>query len=311
MSSRRDHSRDSRSRSPDTRRRHRSDSKDRSRSPERRITLPYNASPISDSDYFLKSEEFRVWLKDEKRKYMDELSSEKSRKYFRKFVKAWNRGKLSKTLYSGVDSQPASSNTGYKWSFASKASKADSNALQAARDEVGAATYNRSTGSYDRTGPSTSAGGGIGRFQGPTLPSQSDLTLAREAMEEERRAERDYKRKRDKRDEKDRIEEMVGPKPVGREGMLEKKRAKRENDKAFREKGDDGYEADESTLMGGGDSFKDHIARRDAARKRYEEKKMGGKDNRFSDTRERADAIRQKDRATMDMFMQIAKEKFG
>jgi hypothetical protein len=49
---------------------------------------------------------------------------------------------------------------------------------------------------------------------------------------------------------------MVGPREVGKEGMLEKKRARREADKSFREKGDDGLEADETTLLGGGDSFK-------------------------------------------------------
>ena len=48
---------------------------------------------------------------------------------------------------------------------------------------------------------------------------------------------------------------MVGPKPVGREGMLEKKAVRRESDRAFREKGDEGLEVDEGTLMGGGDNF--------------------------------------------------------
>ena len=38
-------------------------------------------------------------------------------------------------------------------------------------------------------------------------------------------------------------------------GMLEKKRARREADRTFREKGDEGLEVDESTLMGGNDSF--------------------------------------------------------
>jgi hypothetical protein len=36
--------------------------------------------------------------------------------------------------------------------------------------------------------------------------------------------------------------------------MLEKA-LKRESDRAFREKGDEGLEVDEGTLMGGGDSF--------------------------------------------------------
>jgi hypothetical protein len=73
-------------------------------------------------------------------------------------------------------------------------------------------------------------------------------------------AERGVKRKRDRAEAKERVEDMVGPKEVGKEGMLEKKRARREDDRAFREKGDDGFEADESTLLGGGDSFRDQYA---------------------------------------------------
>ncbi|KAG8219280.1 hypothetical protein J3R82DRAFT_143 [Butyriboletus roseoflavus] len=42
--------------------------RDRSRSPERDSSLPDDISPISESDYFLKNTEFRVWLKDEKDK---------------------------------------------------------------------------------------------------------------------------------------------------------------------------------------------------------------------------------------------------
>ena len=42
--------------------------RDRSRSPERDVSLPEGVSPISESDYFLKNTEFRVWLKDEKDK---------------------------------------------------------------------------------------------------------------------------------------------------------------------------------------------------------------------------------------------------
>lgn len=92
---------------------------------------------------------------------------------------------------------------------------------------------------------------------GPTLPSQSDITYGREAAEEARKAEHDYKRKRDRKEEKDRVEDVVGPKEIGKEGMLEKKRARREADRNFREKGDDGFEADETTLMGSGGSFQD------------------------------------------------------
>ena len=79
--------------------------------------------------------------------------------------------------------------------------------------------------------------------------------LAREAADEARVADREYQRKRDRKEAKERLEDVVGPKEVGRAGMLEKKKAQREADKAFRERGDDGFDVDEGTLMGGGDSF--------------------------------------------------------
>lgn len=115
---------------------------------------------------------------------------------------------------------------------------------------MGAATYGREAPqAFSRANS---------RVIGPTLPSSSDLTLSREAASEFESTERSFKRKRDRLEAKERVEDMVGPKEVGREGMLEKKRAKREGDRAFREKGDDGFvEADEKTLLGGGDSFKE------------------------------------------------------
>jgi hypothetical protein len=160
----------------------------------------------------------------------------------------------AESLYAGVDplKQSATLQTAYKWSFASKRTKADNDALQVARTEVGAATY----GVDNRPPPTTSGGGSAKRVQGPTLPPQADLILAREDAEEKAAAEREYQRKRDKAEARERVEDMVGPREVGRERMLEKKRDRREGDRAFREKGDEGLDIDEGTLMGGGDSFK-------------------------------------------------------
>ncbi|PFH47346.1 hypothetical protein AMATHDRAFT_152283 [Amanita thiersii Skay4041] len=305
-------SRRSRSRS-----RSHSGSRDRSRSPRRRtaVDLPYDAKPIRESDYFLKSDEFRLWLREEKRKYFDELSGDKARSYFRKFVKAWNRGKLSKKYYQGIEpsSVTATTNTAYKWSFASKSSRADDAALRAAREQVSAATYGRNDVINEGPEEPSSAKYGAGaassssRVRGPAMPTAADLVHARELEAEYQEEERKYKRKREKMEAKDRIEDMVGPREVGREGMLEKKRMKREQDKVFRERGDDGFEADESTLMGGGDSFKDYVARRDSTKKRHETKTQ----ERDMAMRERANARREKEKATMDMFQQLAKQRFG
>ncbi|KAJ3730127.1 hypothetical protein DFJ43DRAFT_1082718 [Lentinula guzmanii] len=282
----------------------RSQSRERS---EEDIRLPHDAKPITEADYFQKSDEFRVWLKNEKGKYFDELSGEKARSYFRKFVKYWNRGKLSKSLYAGIDSStiPSQAQTGYKWSFASKTSRADDEALQRARATVSAATLNRDFD--ERLEGSSKSDRGSSRVQGPTLPSSSDIQLAREYAAETREEEHRLKRKRERKEDRERVEDMVGPKEVGREGMLEKKRAKRENDRTFRDKGDEGLEADESVLMGGGDSFKQQIARRDAARHRHQQKT----EDKANSMRERASVFKEKEDATMAMFQKLAKERFG
>jgi type IV secretory pathway VirB10-like protein len=158
----------------------------------------------------------------------------------------------AESLYAGVDpsKQSATSQTAYKWAFASKRTKADDEALRTARTEVGAATYGADSK------PPKPGDGSSKRVQGPALPPQDDCVLAREAEEEKAAAEREYQRKRDRAEARDRIEDMVGPREVGRERMLEKKRERREGDRAFRERGDEGLEMDEGTLMGGADSFK-------------------------------------------------------
>ncbi|KZV92703.1 hypothetical protein EXIGLDRAFT_613989 [Exidia glandulosa HHB12029] len=277
----------------------RSQSRSRSRSPEL-ARLPAGAARISESDYFLKASEFRTWLKGEKDRYFDELSSDKARKYFKKFIKAWNRGALPRQLYDGVDPTTVKQ-TAYKWKFVDReGGKADRDAMQRVRSAVAEETYGP-------TLPSSSSR----RVQGPTLPSSSDLQLAREVSQEEATLERIAGRKRARADERDRVEDMVGPREVGREAIQEKKRAKREADKSFRDaKDDDGGDINADALMGG-DSFQAAIARRDAARKRFEEKKGTGRQERDMEGRERRSAILDREKATMDMFKQMAKERFG
>jgi len=171
--------------------------------------------------------------------------------------------------------------------------------VRAAREQVGAATHGRMT-----TSASASSSG---RVQGPTLPSSSDLVYARELARDAEQDERGHKRKRDKVEAKERLEEIVGPKEVGREGALEKKRARREADRSFRERGDDGLEADESTLLGSGGSFRAQIARRDATRKKYE----AAKEEKTAAVRERVSVLKEKEDKTMAMFQALAKERFG
>jgi hypothetical protein len=59
-------------------------------------------SDISEDDFFVKSEAFRVWLKIERNIYFEDLTSADARKLFDKdFVKYYNKGKLDAMYYAG------------------------------------------------------------------------------------------------------------------------------------------------------------------------------------------------------------------
>lgn len=94
--------------------------------------------------------------------------------------------------------------------------------------------------------------------QGPSLPGPSGLgndrqynrELDAERLDRERRASR----KRAREEENERIDDVIGPKSVGREGALEAKRARRDNDRTFREREVEEDFGDDFLI--GSDSFK-------------------------------------------------------
>lgn len=166
-----------------------------------------------------------------------------------------------------MDAQPASSQTAYRWSFANKGDRSDKAALEAARKAVGTATNSKAPEMdrhmIDEVLPLEDPHVKPNRVLGPSLPSGSDRVLMREAEEEERASERAYDRKRVREVEKDRAEDMFGPKEQGRDGMLEKKKARREADRSFRDEKDDALgDYDDNTLLGGGDSFQARLVTR-------------------------------------------------
>jgi hypothetical protein len=98
---------------------------------------------ISEEDYYLKSSEFKYWLRTQKKITFDTLTSSKSKKLFGNFVKLWNSKRLSQDFYTGLTLEAradASSYTQHKWGFAKNLSKQDSRVLEAAKDSVQVAT---------------------------------------------------------------------------------------------------------------------------------------------------------------------------
>lgn len=233
------------------------------------------------------------------------------------------------TFYSGTVAArvASSSNTAYRWSFAGKESKQDKAAIEEARNTVARSTNQaQELGGVAPSAPSKPTA----RIAGPTLPSASDWTELEETRRDLADQERKYSRKREREDDKARIDDLVGPRETGREGMLEKKRVKREGDRQARAEKDDAFvEVGEEALYGG-DSFRSRwvphhrahpanrqsdlirrIAQRDAARKRTDEKRQGERLTRDSESQNRFGAMREKDKATMAYLQALAKERFG
>ncbi|KAG0012489.1 hypothetical protein BGZ81_001562 [Podila clonocystis] len=80
---------------------------------------------IAEDDYYTKSTEFRLWLRLSMKKYFEEMTADETRRYFKKFVKAWNNFHLDESYYKGIRSSQISNkgSTKYKWDFAKKIGK--------------------------------------------------------------------------------------------------------------------------------------------------------------------------------------------
>jgi hypothetical protein len=92
---------------------------------------------LSEDDYFNKNREFRVWLEGRDMNFED-LSTEKAKKFFTKFVKRWNEGSLESKFYDGAVEQVR---TKHKWSFTSKIDDAERMKLASVRDRVELQTH--------------------------------------------------------------------------------------------------------------------------------------------------------------------------
>lgn len=158
-------------------------------------------------------------------------------------------------LYHLTDPTSVSCNqiTSYKWSFSDNSSALENEQRRKIREAVGSDTYGLTPAATSGSDTPKSK-----RIIGPSLPSGSDRQLIREEAEDTAHTERHIKRKREKMEDKERLEDVLGPREVGKERMLEVKRAKRESDSAYREKKEDGgIEVSDDVLMGSGDSFKE------------------------------------------------------
>ncbi|KAF9357430.1 hypothetical protein BGX26_003714 [Mortierella sp. AD094] len=278
---------------------------------------------ISEDDYFAKSAEFRLWLRQAKKKYFEDLSADDARRYFKKFVRAWNDFDLDESYYKGIRTSQMQSKdlTKYKWGFAKKIGKDDQNKVEAIRDSIDTMTntrfaqeVSRLTGKSTASGPDSVAGSSAPkRTLGPSLPPSANVGPSRRPMtadevaekEErdhinhlQRRAEQRAHRKSKEAD----LEELV-PKPTGRQAMIEKRRAQTEYNR--RERSPD-VELPESDLMGTGNDFKSMLAAEKRRKEAREERSSFNRDSAASSLRDaKLQAHREKEDKHIEALKQL------
>jgi hypothetical protein len=214
---------------------HRSD-KGKSRDHSDRY-YPSRAEELSNDDFFAKNKEFRYWLS-HKRKPKDfiKMDSSDQRRYFKKFVKRWNRGKLDRGYYDGslMDDKAAVSLT--------RRDDKDSE-----DDEV-------------EVGPSRPT------IVGPPRPKLDDLALHRERELDAKAARRESKQQDYKKEKREAKREEREDRATGRDRLLEKKAEARSSAKEMAQAKEQGeMDFSETFLLGAGrnDSFAAAIKRRD------------------------------------------------
>ncbi|SCV72942.1 BQ2448_6867 [Microbotryum intermedium] len=307
----------SRSRSPAPRRRHGEEEHDDDRSSgDNYPGPPEGVGQLDESDFYLKSNELRLWLLEQKNKRFDTLRSDDARRYFRKFIKKWNRGLLPAKFYQGISSAslPTTVSSSHSWSFS-----------KATQRELDDASYIRkSIDTGNKPLPSTSSSRSVvgptmlSTTWGPTMPpSRLDaLRSSREIETNERERSKALEKVERKKAARDAREEAKDGRATGRERQLEKKREFGDIRREIKEGREPGMvEMNEEDLglvgPGGGGSFAAAVAARDQGRNKYQGKKISIREEKQAEMQDKLQAMRSKEDQTMALLKQMAAERFG
>lgn len=153
-------------------------------------------------------------------------------------------------------------------------------------------------------------------------PSLADLALRREAEAEDRAASLEAlrrARRADRAEQRARLDDIVPrAEPGSRERMLEKRQARREADRAYREgaRGGDGGmdELRDEDVMGGGDGAAEYKRLVAAAERRKTERELRREEERRARVAEleaRLERYREREEKTVAMLRELAKSRFG
>ncbi|KAL3420777.1 RNA helicase-like protein [Phlyctema vagabunda] len=343
LSDDRQHHPRSRSKSP---RRHRS-SPHRRRSPHKhrrhhapkatQDPLPYNSRSLTKRDYAAFKPMFALYLDIQKNKILEELEDSEVKGRWKSFLGKWNRGELSEgwydpsTLSKAIQSAAESDEHERREEFRPR-DVPPQREQSATVSKIGA----QDSDSDDSVGPALPSKNPLTKHNrlGPSIPSMEDLELKRglnpavfymealltqvEMEAEDGLARRDdirYARKIDRKDQKEKLDELVPRAEAGtRERQLEKKKEVNEKMKSFRERSPGAAEVPDTELMGGGDGVDSYKKEKKEFERKKNERELRKEEflrARMAEREERLAEYRQKEDGTMAMLKALAKQNFG
>jgi hypothetical protein len=305
--------------------------------PTKAITrLPFSRRPLIKEELPTYRRLFGYYLSVQKGIEMPDLDEREIKGRWKSFMRKWNRGELAEGWYDhdtylkahemtwyDKGAHPKVRKTASTTQDTSSGIKSENSGGEGPADD-GTSGHVRGSGGQDDEdddgdgyGPSLPSAAGQMKRSGAAVPSLQDLSMRKEQDDEDRLGrveELREARKLDRKEQKERLDELVPRADAGtRERKLEKKAAVNDKMREFREKSP-GMEANEQDLMGGGDSVEELKKLKSADQKRKTERELWREETRrarMAEREERLKGLKEREEGTIKMLRELAKERFG
>ncbi|KFA74468.1 hypothetical protein S40288_06431 [Stachybotrys chartarum IBT 40288] len=269
------------------------------------VSLPYSARSLTKGDYSAFEPVFAEYLDVQKQLRLEDMDEREAKGRWKSFMGKWNRGELAEGWYDPeMFARIASRNP--------VPSERLPQAELVEREQVTRQTDLHSDDDYGPALPNQD----VSRRFGARAPTVQDLSIRSELDQEAREADRtalQSERKADRRQQKERLDELVPrAEPGTRERKLEKRQAVNDKMRQFRDKSPGMDAGNETELMGGGDSLDEYKKIKATEQRRKTEREIRREEierAKREEIEERRRAWQEREEGTVAMLRELAKQR--
>ena len=289
--------------------------------------LPYSARRLQKADLATFRPLLAYYLDVQKGKDMGAMDEREAKGRWKSFVRKWNAGELAMGWYDPETFGRVAQNADYNHMPAREQRENQSpqrHQAEKTRDEKEESEGSDGTGEDgEDIGPALPPTHRDGARHAAPLPTMQDLHLRDELVAEETSissaagvADIRHARRLDRKEQKDRLEELVPRADAGsHERRLEKKREVNDKMRSFREKSPAAAaEADEGELMGDESSLAEIKREKEARERKKSERELRREEFRRAKMAEREVRVREyreREQETVEMFRELVRRRGG